>query len=190
MVPEWVDAYMDYDSLKIILRQIRLSRLPKTPHTPLSAFQRKFSIYSPLRVLKVESRSQQNEGDLEEQVIKFSPIVGENDRTMYRTRLLLPPDNIGREFEVEFFKKLDEELNKVNAFYWEKMEKVVKEAAELNKQMDAYVALRIKVRHPSFKQPDPDAAKALTGATPGRGIDQVNNLELMKFIIKNVRLEF
>lgn len=175
MVPEWVDAYMDYNSLKIILRQIRLSQLPKTPHTPLSALQRKFSIYSPLRVLKVESRNLQNERDLEEQVIKFSPIAGENNRTIYRTRLLLPPDEIGREFEVEFFKKLDEELNKVNAFYWEKVDSVVKEAAELNKQMDAYVALRIKVKHPSFKQPDPDAAKSLMGATPGRGDPSSSN---------------
>lgn len=154
MVPEWVDAYMDYDGLKRILRQIRLSHVPRTPQTPLRAIQNRLSMYSPFRGLEVESINQQNKGDLEDQVIKFSPLVGESNRTVYRTRLLLPSDEIGREEEVTFFKKLDEELNKVNAFYRDKVDEVVIEAAELNKQMDAYIALRIKVQNPSIKKSD------------------------------------
>lgn len=169
MVPEWVDAYMDYNGLKKILREIRLSRLPKTPQTPLRAIQSRLSMYSPFRGAEVGSRNRQNEGDLENQVIKVSPFVGERNRTFYRTRLLLPPEEIGGEDEVKFFRKLDEELNKVNAFYREKVDEVVKEATELNKQMDAYIALRIKVRNPGFKRSDSEVAmEALRVSTPSR----------------------
>jgi len=185
MVPEWVDAYMDYNGLKKILREIRLSRLPKTPQTPLRAIQSRLSMYSPFRGLEVESRSRQNGGDLEDQVIKVSPFVGESNRTFYRTRLLLPPEEIGGEDEVKFFRKLDEELNKVNAFYREKVDEVVKEAAELNKQMDAYIALRIKVQNPSFRSPDSQVAMEILGRTsPSRGIHHVNKLDFLDFPLK------
>lgn len=176
MVPEWVDAYMNYNGLKKILRDIRLSQLPKTPQTPLRAIQSRLSTYSSFKGLEVEYRNQQNGGDLEDQVIKVSPFVGESNRTFYRTRLLLPPEEIGGEDEVKFFRKLDEELNKVNAFYREKVDEVVEEAAELNKQMGAYIALRIKVQSPSFKRLDSEVAmETLGGTTPRREAPSSNN---------------
>ncbi|KAL7231995.1 hypothetical protein ACSBR2_010084 [Camellia fascicularis] len=51
----------------------------------------------------------------------------------------------GGEYELVFFRGLDDEFNKVIKFYREKVEEVIKEAEELNKQMDALIALWIKV---------------------------------------------
>ncbi|XP_021845208.1 phosphate transporter PHO1 homolog 10 [Spinacia oleracea] len=165
MVAEWVEAYMDYNGLKRILREIRQSRAPKTPQTPLRVLQQRFSMYSPFRGSEIELRNQQSRGDIEDQVIKVSPLVGESNRTFYRTRLLFPSEEIGAEDEVNFFKKLDEELNKVNTFYRDKMDQVIKDAAELKKQMDAFIALRIKVQNPGTKESDPAVATKPLKAT-------------------------
>lgn len=158
MVPEWVEAYMDYNGLKRILREIRMCQAPRTPRTPLRSLQQRFSMYSPFRGVEVDPRGRQNAGDIEDQVIKVSPVVGECNRTFYRTRLLLPSEELGGQDEVKFFKKLDEELNKVNAFYRDKVDEVVEEAAALKKQMDAYIALRIKVQNPNIKGSDVEVA--------------------------------
>ncbi|MCL7024589.1 hypothetical protein MKW94_016156 [Papaver nudicaule] len=52
------------------------------------------------------------------------------------------------EYELVYFKKLDDEFNKVNNFYKNVVEDVMKEADLLNKQMDALIAFRIKVENP------------------------------------------
>ncbi|MBA0692559.1 hypothetical protein Goari_010111, partial [Gossypium aridum] len=54
----------------------------------------------------------------------------------------------GGEYELVYFRRLDDELNKVNKFYKDKVEEVMKEANVLNKQMDALIAFRIKVENP------------------------------------------
>lgn len=54
----------------------------------------------------------------------------------------------GGEYELVFFRRLDDEFNKVNKFYKSKVEEVTKEAEVLNKQMDALIAFRIKVENP------------------------------------------
>nr|XP_009802309.1 PREDICTED: phosphate transporter PHO1 homolog 9-like isoform X4 [Nicotiana sylvestris] len=51
-----------------------------------------------------------------------------------------------REDEKSFFEKLDNELEKVNSFYKDKVEEAKGEAAALAEQMDALVALRRKVK--------------------------------------------
>lgn len=50
--------------------------------------------------------------------------------------------------ELEYFRKVDDEFNKVDKFYRSKVDEVMKEAAVLNKQMDAFIAFRIKVENP------------------------------------------
>lgn len=55
----------------------------------------------------------------------------------------------GGEYELVYFRRLDDELNKVNKFYKDKVEEVMKEAAMLNTQMDALIAFRIKVENPT-----------------------------------------
>lgn len=44
-----------------------------------------------------------------------------------------------------FFRRLDDEFNKVNAFYRKEVGELLEEADGLNKQMDALIALRVKV---------------------------------------------
>lgn len=54
----------------------------------------------------------------------------------------------GGEYELVFFRRLDDEFNKVIKFYKKKVEEVMVEADELSKQMNALIALRIKVDNP------------------------------------------
>lgn len=54
----------------------------------------------------------------------------------------------GGEYELVFFRRLDDEFNRIEKFYKEKVEEVVKDAIMLNKQMDALIAFRIKVEDP------------------------------------------
>ncbi|GMI87406.1 hypothetical protein like AT1G69480 [Hibiscus trionum] len=120
MVPEWIEAYVDYDGLKHILRQILHYRLSKRHETPMRSLEKKLSLHRTLSGLHPHPN---HNGDVENQV------TGE-----------------GREMEVEFFRRLDEELNKVNTFYKEQIDAVMDESASLNKQLDALIALRIKVK--------------------------------------------
>ncbi|MCL7049887.1 hypothetical protein MKW94_025853 [Papaver nudicaule] len=69
----------------------------------------------------------------------------------YETKFLMS-DEEGGEHELRFFKRLDEEFNKVNKFYKDKVDQVMNEAAMLTKQMDALIAFRVKID-------DPDQAK-------------------------------
>lgn len=165
MVPEWVEAYMDYNGLKKILREIRLSQVQKLPSTPLRTLQQRFSMYSPFRGVEVEARNQKHEGDIEDQIIQVSSFVGESNITFYRTRLLFQSEEIGGEDEVKFFKQLDQELNKVNAFYRDKVDEVVKEATELKKQLEAFIALRIKVQNSGIEGSDTTVAMDPTTST-------------------------
>ncbi|GMP46525.1 hypothetical protein CsSME_00014642 [Camellia sinensis var. sinensis] len=59
--------------------------------------------------------------------------------------MFLTAPNEEGEYELVYFRRLDEEFNKVVKFYKLKVEEVVKEANMLNKQMDALIAFRIKV---------------------------------------------
>lgn len=54
----------------------------------------------------------------------------------------------GGEYELVFFRRLDDEFNRIEKFYKEKVEEVVKDAIMLNKQMDALIAFRVKVENP------------------------------------------
>ncbi|KAI3858065.1 hypothetical protein MKW98_029539 [Papaver atlanticum] len=65
----------------------------------------------------------------------------------YETKYLMSNEE-GGELEQEFFYRLDDEFNKVNKFYKDKVDQVMNEAALLNKQMEALIAFRVKVEHP------------------------------------------
>lgn len=140
-VPEWTDAYVDYNGLKRILQEIRNCML-NNPDTP-RASQRRLSLFrdfsstsSALRGNSIETQE-----DIENQVIAVHAVQQENSRKLYNTKLLVRGD----ENERYFFEKLDDELNKTNNFYKDKVEEVIAEDALLKKQMDALLALRIKM---------------------------------------------
>ncbi|RZC72354.1 hypothetical protein C5167_035529 [Papaver somniferum] len=90
----------------------------------------------------VQSMPGHHHHDLEQGV----PHVNQNHEK-YETKFLMSNED-GGEYEVAFFKTLDEEFNAVNNFYRDKVDEVMNEAAVLTKQMDALVAFRVEVEHP------------------------------------------
>ncbi|KAK9052168.1 hypothetical protein SSX86_028796 [Deinandra increscens subsp. villosa] len=149
-VPEWTEAYMDYNGLKRILHKIQQFRQPEGPPTPMRVSQQ-LSLYRPFSGLDVKSSSEETKGDVEDQVIAVETVQNGDSREVYNTNFLLSPKE-GEQSEIMFFEKLDVELNKVNTFYRDKVEEVIEEAASLNKQMNALIALRIKVKQPDINK--------------------------------------
>ncbi|PPD95946.1 hypothetical protein GOBAR_DD07035 [Gossypium barbadense] len=62
----------------------------------------------------------------------------------YETTFLMAAEE-GGECEQQFFRRIDNELNKVDKFYRSKVKEVMDEAHTLSKQTDAFIAFRIKV---------------------------------------------
>lgn len=151
-VPEWTEAYMDYNGLKRILEEIWRFKQSKQPSTPLRALRQRSTRYRAFSGLNPQTSDFQSEGDIEDQVIAVNTVKHEDSRKIYNTDFLMSPEE-GQENEINFFKKLDNELNKVNTFYKDKVEEVIREVALLNKQMDALIALRIKVENQDSDEP-------------------------------------
>ncbi|MCD7450520.1 Xenotropic and polytropic retrovirus receptor 1 [Datura stramonium] len=113
MVPEWVEAYMDYSGLKHLLKDIN-------------------------------HFNTRRKGDIENQ-------ESENGESQYKNSTKLSngkfsiPAALGQN-EKSLFENLDNELEKVDSFYKDKVEEVKGEAAALAKQMDALIALRKKIK--------------------------------------------
>ncbi|KAL1218458.1 Phosphate transporter PHO1-like protein0 [Cardamine amara subsp. amara] len=147
MVPEWVEAYMDYNGLKRILKQIRSYNHNKLPRAASRVSQQAEALHRSFSGLSFHPRHSEHVGDIEDQVIKVDTVQEDDSWKLYKTKFLKKSDE-GGEFEESFFKKLDENLNKVNKFYRDKVDEVMEEAALLDKQMDALIALRVKVLKP------------------------------------------
>ncbi|CDY33781.1 BnaA09g45870D [Brassica napus] len=121
MVPEWQQAYMDYGFLKTLLKEIIRFKLRTNNAAP-----------------RVQLTTTTTTGP-----ILVNTTV---DRGCETTFLMAAEE--GGEYELVFFRRLDDEFNKVSKFYKEKVEEVLKEAVVLNKQMDALIAFRVKVENP------------------------------------------
>lgn len=78
----------------------------------------------------------------------------------------------GGEYELIYFKRLDDEFNKVVKFYKSKVEEVVKEAVELNKQMDAFIAFVSRSKSPTG-----------ISITPRRLLDSLRILMLLLLLL-------
>ncbi|KAL0385849.1 UNVERIFIED_CONTAM: Phosphate transporter [Sesamum radiatum] len=146
-VPEWTEAYVDYNGLKRILQEIRNSKENK-PNRP-RASQKRLSLFMDFGASSGHASNLEKEGDIENQVIAVDTVQQENSRNLHDTKLLVWPED-GEESESIFFKTLDDELNKTNNFYKDKVDEAIGEAALLKKQMEVLVALRIKVTNPNF----------------------------------------
>lgn len=152
MVPEWNDAYMDYNFLKSHLKEIPLYKAKHNPHSSSTRPEnvtRKLSLYRAFSGLihtphRAPPPPTSSSPDLESAVIHSS---ARSTFDSHETIFLMAGEE-GGEYELVYFKRLDDELNKVVRFYKGKVEEVVKEAEELNKQMDAFIAFRIKVEKP------------------------------------------
>ncbi|XP_042499329.1 phosphate transporter PHO1 homolog 3-like isoform X1 [Macadamia integrifolia] len=160
MVPEWQEAYMDYNNLKILLKEIIRFRQRTKPlvSTP-SGLKRKPTLYrafSGLIQRNIKSPNSGAGGDMEDQVVLVRAMQSDqgssssdHHQVKYRTNFLMSAEE-GGEYELLYFRRLDDELNKVNKFYREKVEEVLKEANQLTKQMDALIAFRIKAENPNI----------------------------------------
>ncbi|KAK4749218.1 hypothetical protein SAY87_026667 [Trapa incisa] len=161
MVPEWQDAYMDYSSLKNILKNVmdirrksRPSEFSQGPPTTTSDLKRKVSMYRAFSGLTGKkgtsnSSSTAEQGGDEEVILVNLVKEAESSESRYQTMFLMSSEE-GGDCELAFFNRLDDEFNKVVRFYYKKVGEVVEEADELNRQMNALIALRIKVERPNL----------------------------------------
>ncbi|KAI3500740.1 hypothetical protein L1887_36565 [Cichorium endivia] len=157
MIPEWQEAYMNYSYLKTLLKEILIFRqrqYSSPPPAPAKAsyLKRKASLFRAFSGLTSRYGNTSPKKEEDDEVILVSAMqqadVEQGDECRsYQTTFLRSADE-GAEFELVFFRRLDFEFNKVIQFYRGKVEEVVKEAEELNVQMDALIALRIKVNDP------------------------------------------
>ncbi|CAN0896516.1 Phosphate transporter PHO1 homolog 3 [Linum grandiflorum] len=139
MVPEWKDAYVDYDFLKAHLKEVLKFRGRSS--RPAGS-----TMYMPFSYDTIEGVDN-TDNDIENQAILVSS-VDQNRSRSYQTMFLMASEE-GGEKELVYFRRLDDEFNKVNSFYKCKVDEVLKEADTLNKQMDALIAFRIKVENPT-----------------------------------------
>ncbi|XP_074381210.1 phosphate transporter PHO1 homolog 3-like [Apium graveolens] len=155
MVPEWQGAYVDYEFLKNLLKDIhhfRQKTRPPPSNPPglpraLSHYRTFSGLTSVQRSISLRSFSSRRHDDIESHVILVNNVKRSDGEDGYQTTFLRAEED-GGEYELVYFKRLDDEFNKVNRFYKAKVDEVMKEADELNRQMDALIAFRIKVENP------------------------------------------
>ncbi|KAK7400898.1 hypothetical protein VNO78_12207 [Psophocarpus tetragonolobus] len=194
MVPEWQEAYMDYNFLKSQLKVIQSFKQRNKPIATPRGLRRKLTLYRSFsgliqRHYQPLSPSQQ---DLESQPIMVHS-VSNGELEKYETTFLMTSEE-GGEYELVYFKRLDDEFNKVDRFYRAKVEEVMKQAAMLNRQMDALIAFRIKVEKPSLlfdsyvdmtrlASDIASSSKVLAASTPREA--KLNSNSLFTFILFN-----
>lgn len=150
MVPEWQEAYMDYGFLKGVLKEIHSF---KTRHKPASSWpsglKRSLTLYRAFSGLTLTHKSTSPTPDVESQVIVMHNVTRDGDDDERLETMFLNASDDGGEYELVYFKRLDDEFNKVLKFYKMKVLEVMNEAAVLNKQMNALIAFRVKVEKPN-----------------------------------------
>ncbi|KZV15957.1 EXS family protein isoform 1 [Dorcoceras hygrometricum] len=161
MVPEWQGAYMDYNNLKKLLKDILRFRQQNMvsgsgPTARRGALKRRSTLYRAFsgltnRYNNVRAGSPHESDD---EVILVGSVQQEGSENYYQTTFLRSSD-AGGEYEFMYFRALDREFNKVLKFYEEKVQEVKVVAEELSKQMEALIALRIKVENPGSEQRSP-----------------------------------
>lgn len=164
MVPEWKEAYVDYNFLKTLLKDLQLLKQRNQPPAALPAgLKRRPTLYRAFSGL-VDRHINHNYDnnhptrssstttsttagvDIESQTIMVNPVTRNGTRA-YETTFLMVAEE-GGEHEMLYFRRLDDEFNKVDKFHRSKVVEVMKEAEVLNKQMEALIAFRIKVDNP------------------------------------------
>ncbi|XP_027913347.1 phosphate transporter PHO1 homolog 10-like isoform X2 [Vigna unguiculata] len=144
MVPEWEKEYMDYEGLKRILKEMKSSKQSKHNRS----LQHRLKLERAFSGIHLQGSNHQREGNIEEEVIEVKTLEEEEgSKELYKTDFHKLHEE-GGEAEARLFQKLDEELNKVNAFYKDQVEAANHESNLLSKQVEALVALRVKVKSP------------------------------------------
>ncbi|KAI3910189.1 hypothetical protein MKW92_026725 [Papaver armeniacum] len=154
MLPEWKEAYLDYTYLTTLLQDILRFKQKEGEdkgQTQQKSLVRDLTFYRSFSGLhKRKSHDfKHGGGDIEDQFIVVKQVKGANSNVKYETNFLISSED-ATDQEVVFFNTLDDEFSKVDKFYKDKVEEVMNEVALLNKQMDALIALRIKVENPNL----------------------------------------
>ncbi|XP_057769552.1 phosphate transporter PHO1 homolog 9 [Salvia miltiorrhiza] len=176
MVQEWQTAYMDYHGLKTLLKNLIIFRQqnasPPPPEVSRSrSLKRRLTMYRAFSGLN-NLRGSPKKGD--DEAILVSSVQEEGSDHSYYQTMFLRSSEEGGQIELEFFRKLDHEFNKVEKFYKDKVDQVKAEAEELTKQMDALIALRIRVDKPRVEQ---RVAAQFSAAAPATVVASVNGLK-------------
>ncbi|XP_075090809.1 phosphate transporter PHO1 homolog 9 [Nicotiana tabacum] len=148
MVHEWQEAYMDYNSLKNELKKIlkfkkKNAPLPQVAVTPKGSLRKRLSMYRAFSGLQNSFKGSPGKNNEDEVTVVV------NSEGDFETTFVASCEE-GGECELVFFRRLDDEFNKVLTFYQEKVREVKVEADKLSIQMEALIALRIKVDKPSI----------------------------------------
>lgn len=150
MVPEWQEAYMDYEFLKTLIKEIQLFKQRNRPSSAKSSSMRRshtlYRAFSGIITHRVHSPTLAQAADIENQPILVQNVRRDGEERS-ETMFLMAADD-GGEYELVYFKRLDDEFNKVLRFYRKKVKEVMDEAVVLNKQMEALIAFRVKVENP------------------------------------------
>ncbi|KAM7520707.1 hypothetical protein LguiB_019669 [Lonicera macranthoides] len=149
MVPEWHEAYINYSYLKILLKEILHIRLKNARLPSQQLLTRKQTLYRTFSGLTSRYHRASSFKKDDEAIVVSTIEQDDGLEDNYRTTFLMVSDE-GGDYEHLFFEKLDGEFNKVLKFYKTKEEEMIKEAEKLSKQMDALIALRVKVDCPKF----------------------------------------
>ncbi|CAM8903494.1 unnamed protein product [Rhodiola kirilowii] len=161
-VPEWQDAYMNYNLLKKLLKDVIQAKSHHHSHRQQelkgtfsdAGLRKKVSFYRAYSGLTC-GRKGANEVKIdeeEEKAILVSEIQEDGCADGRYQTMFLRVSAEGGEVEMMFFRSLDDEFNKVVRFYQGKVEEILKGAGELSRQMEALIALRVKVDNPLLAQ--------------------------------------
>nr|GEZ32224.1 uncharacterized mitochondrial protein AtMg00810-like [Tanacetum cinerariifolium] len=141
MVPEWQEAYMNYNHLKVHIKEIlifrQLQRNASTtlyqanPPLPSKGYSRKRKVSLHRAFGGLTNGNSGRKDDKEDDLILISAML-QSEEERYQTVFLRSLED-GGESELEFFKRLDDEFNKVINFYKSKVGEMVNEAEELSK---------------------------------------------------------
>ncbi|XP_058226294.1 phosphate transporter PHO1 homolog 9-like isoform X2 [Rhododendron vialii] len=183
-VQEWQQAYMDYRFLKTVLKDIfrfrQRNSVSPLAETPKGSLKRRVSLYRAFSGLtsRYNCSKMSPEKHNEDEVILIEGV----SEGKYKTMFLRSSDE-GGEYELVFFRRLDDEFNKVLNFYKGKVGEVMEEAEELNKQMDALIALRIRVDNPVMgmngEANSRTSSSSINGRSPGRShMDVIQEVEM------------
>ncbi|KAG8501616.1 hypothetical protein CXB51_004075 [Gossypium anomalum] len=135
MVQEWQEAYVDYSNLKSILKDIlRFKQLNNAP-SPMAAtikgkLKRNASLYRAFSGLTSRFRPDSTLKNNEDEVILVSAVQKGDGEGDYQT-MFLRSNEEGAEHELVFFRRLDDEFNKVIKFYKKNVAEVIVEADEI-----------------------------------------------------------
>ncbi|CAH2045649.1 unnamed protein product [Thlaspi arvense] len=190
MVQEWHESYMNYSSLKSQLKDIKFKRINNPPrhgrHHGEGLRQKRtlhghhhgeglLSTPGPRSHHHGGHRHRHGHGggqighfsdsddDIEEG-LKPAPIVVQSTIHGNRTTFLMVAEQ-GGGYEMEFFRRLDDEFNKVEKFYKDKVKEVKEKYIKLNSQMELLIAFRQKVKVPNGCREMTPLASASAGAS-------------------------